>query len=200
MTARDFMRVAGYPIWGFRMVNRRELLELGAGAMVGAGFVGNVTAQENGQDGQSMLFFAGLRGGAEVPEVDTDAGGISILGVGDDGVDYSLGVSDIQNVIMAHIHRGGDDENGPVVAWLYPSADAREPELMEGVANGIIAQGTITADNLVGPLEGESIDALVDLLRSDEAYVNVHTQQNQEGEIRGRVRSAQSLLDVLGTL
>ncbi|PSP54785.1 hypothetical protein BRC82_08605 [Halobacteriales archaeon QS_1_67_19] len=34
-------------------------------------------------------------------------------------------------------------------------------------------------------------------MRDDGAYVNVHTEQNQGGEIRGQTRSASGLLEML---
>jgi hypothetical protein len=64
---------------------------------------------------------------------------------------------------------------------------------------GVIATGTISAaDLLVGPLAGEPLSALVELLESDGAYVNVHTNDGMGdvntgpgdfpgGEIRGQI-------------
>jgi hypothetical protein len=51
----------------------------------------------------------------------------------------------------------------------------------------MLADGTITAANLVGALAGQPLSALVEALSSGGAYVNVHTQQNPGGEIRGQI-------------
>jgi CHRD domain len=50
-----------------------------------------------------------------------------------------------------------------------------------------IAQGTITAGKLVGPLKGKTIDDLVEQIRAGKTYVNVHTKEHPDGEIRGTI-------------
>lgn len=179
------------------MVNRRNLIKLGALASVG--LAGTTSAQETttqmAEDGG--LFVAGLTGENQMPAVETDATGFAVFAVGDESVDYALAVASIENVLMAHIHMGGPDESGSVAVWLDPSVDAREPELREGETTAISAQGTITPEDFVGPLEGESFDALLQAMGESEAYVNVHTESNQGGEIRGQIRSVSTLMDML---
>ena len=58
-----------------------------------------------------------------------------------------------------------------------------------GAINGQLSKGTITGANLQGPMAGKQISDLVNLLKSGGVYVNVHTSQNQNGEIRGQVSS-----------
>ena len=88
----------------------------------------------------------------------------------------------IDDVTQAHIHVGAEDGNGPVVAFLFGF-------VAEGVTtNGVLATGTITSDDLVGPLAGMSLADLVAALDSGGAYVNVHTLANPGGEIRGQIR------------
>jgi hypothetical protein len=98
---------------------------------------------------------------------------------------YKLIVANIENVLQAHIHVAPAGENGPVVAFLYPSGPP--PVLIPGRSDGVLASGTITAANLVGPLAGESLDVLVDEIREGNTYVNVHTTQFPGGEIRGQL-------------
>jgi hypothetical protein len=52
----------------------------------------------------------------------------------------------------------------------------------------VLATGTITAADLVGPLAGQPLSALVDAMEAGETYVNVHTSQFPAGEIRGQIR------------
>lgn len=93
----------------------------------------------------------------------------------------------IRNVNQGHIHLGSEDENGPVVAWLYPQ-DTREPETLEGLNREfVLAEGTLTEEDLVGPFEGESLDALAEAMTDGGTYVNVHSEQNPGGEIRGQI-------------
>ncbi len=82
---------------------------------------------------------------------------------------------------MAHIHQGKQGENGPVVVVLYKGTTPT------GIKNGALAQGSITASQLEGPLKGKQISDLVNIIKSGDAYANVHTEQNPKGEIRGQI-------------
>lgn len=121
-------------------------------------------------------------GAQEVPPRDTQGQAQAIFHLSQDGssIDYKLIAANIENVFMAHIHMvttapTAPGVNGPIVVWLYPSTAVMPGPLGAGRIQGVIAQGTITAGNLVGPLAGQSLDALVTALRAGTAYVNVHT-------------------------
>ncbi len=131
---------------------------------------------------------AHLSGDQEVPAVETRATGQAVLKVGRDGesIDYKLIVANIEDVSMAHLHLAPAGENGDVVTWLYPE-DGPPPALIEGRSDGILARGTITEDDLVGPLAGEDLDALLEEIADGLIYVNVHTVANPGGEVRGQV-------------
>lgn len=184
------------------MVDRRTTLKLAAGVALGGQFGTALAAegQETTTAAQELsgLFLAGATGGQVVPPVETDAAGTAVFAVNEDGsgVDYALAVQNIENVTMTHIHQGPPGENGPVVAWLYPE-DAQEPELMSGEFDGALASGTITADDLTGPLEGESLGTLLDAMAGGETYVQAHTEQNQAGEIRGQILTVTEMVDGL---
>lgn len=139
-----------------------------------------------------------LSGDFEVPIRDTNAQGQAIFHLSKDGsaLDYKLIASNIENVFMAHIHMGPPGDNGPIVVWLYPSTAAVPGPLGSGRHDGVLARGTITEANFVGPLAGASMSRLVELMRSNGAYVNVHTNDGvgdtntgpgdfPGGEIRG---------------
>lgn len=134
-----------------------------------------------------------LSGANEVPPVDTDAAGRAVFDLRDDGerLRYEVAATGLENTLQGHIHMGGPDENGPVVAFLYDFAplDASEEEAQ--TLEGTLGNANITADDLVGPLAGESLDELVDLLDSGDAYVNLHTVANPSGEIRGQIQSGE---------
>ena len=135
-------------------------------------------------------FIAPLTGDEEVPPVDTDARGLTRfqLNRAGDAIDHRLIVANIEDVTQAHIHEGLRGENGPPVVWLYP--DGPPAQLIEGRSNGTLATGTITADDLVGSLEGDTLEDLLDLFHADSAYVNVHTSEFLPGEVRGQIRVA----------
>ena len=127
-------------------------------------------------DNPDTHFLTFLNGDNEVPSVDTPATGLGqfVLNPDLNTLHYGIGVSDILSITAAHIHQGDEDENGPVLHWLYD-------------ANGVNAQGgDFNPDN---PIAGSvQLDAwgLVDLL-TEYYYVNVHTQGVPSGEIRGKI-------------
>lgn len=124
-----------------------------------------------------------LKGEYEVPvAVDTDAKGNAIFRVSADGtkIYYKLVINTIDNVFMAHIHQAPAGSNGPIVVWLYPETpnppNPSPPESwIEGRFNGKLADGEITAEDLVGPLAGMPLSDLISALQAGNLYVNVHT-------------------------
>lgn len=124
-----------------------------------------------------------LKGRYEVPLRDTNAQGQAIFRVADDGqsVDYKLIAANINNAFMAHIHMAPPGVNGPIVMWLYPSTAPVPGPLGQGRIDGVIAKGTFTATNLVGPLAGHPLSELLDAIGSGNAYVNVHTNDGVDG-------------------
>lgn len=134
-----------------------------------------------------QAFRAHLSGAQEVPAVDTRARGQAVFRLSKDGAElsYRLMVANIEDVTMAHIHLAPAGVNGPVAVWLYP--DGPPPQLIEGRFSGVLATGTITVADLVGPLAGMAMDALLEEIRAGDAYVNVHTVANPGGEVRGQI-------------
>jgi len=132
------------------------------------------------------LFTAKLSGSNEVPTVTTSSYGIAtfqLVPVGHQQVmSYRLSLNNITGVTGAQINSGKQGENGPVVAVLF------KPSNPIGAINGRLTVGTLTPSELTGPLHGKlSLSALVNMIRSGEAYVNVLTTQNQNGEVRGQI-------------
>jgi hypothetical protein len=126
-------------------------------------------------------FTAELSGANEVPSVESEGEGVAIVNLSREGIRYKLAVENIDEVTQAHIHIGAPGENGPVVAFLFGFVDG-------GVTiDGVLARGTITEADLVGPLAGQPLSALVEAIRSGNAYVNVHTVDHPAGEIRGQL-------------
>lgn len=143
----------------------------------------------NGANGSMMVrnFRTHLTGENEVPSVETDATGQAIFKLRNNGKElhYKLIVANIENVLMAHIHVGGPDENGGVLAWLYPASPP--PQLISGKTNGVLHEGVITSDDLTGSLDGKDLSDLLELMKEGQTYVNVHTEQHPAGEIRGQI-------------
>ena len=130
------------------------------------------------------IFRATLEGEQEVPPVDSDAKGVAIFRLSNDGteLEYKVIVANIEDVTAAHIHLAPIGENGDIVAFLFnPEAPT------EGRTNGVLAEGTITSADLVGPLEGATLSELIDEIEVGNTYVNVHTVEHPGGEIRGQI-------------
>lgn len=106
---------------------------------------------------------------------------------------YRLSYSDMDSpVLQAHIHLGNRWENGGIVAFLCANGDVPAPipptdddvppcPLFEGTVEGII-----DPDDVIGPIVGD-FDTLLDAIDAGATYVNVHTEANLPGQIRGQL-------------
>ena len=133
---------------------------------------------------QDQEFTANLTGDSEVPPVTTNATGTAEFALNDDGdeMSYDLEVEDIEGVLFAHIHQGSDSENGPIVVTLFNATDGPTDEI-----DGTLESGDFAAEDFEGPLQGQNMTDLVDAIEGGQAYVNVHTEANPPGEVRGTI-------------
>ena len=107
-----------------------------------------------------------LSGSQEVPPVTTTASGSSTIMVGaDKSVSGSVTATGI-NATAAHIHMAAMGQNGPVVVPLTKAADG---------AWSVPAGVKLT-------------DAQYDAFKAGNLYVNVHSDANKGGEIRGQLK------------
>lgn len=147
---------------------------------------GDEQEDEHDDEVMDVQFRTDLSGDNEVPPVETGASGEAHFTLTDHGeglhIHYELHIQGLEHPAAAHIHLGGPDENGPVVVGLYETDDPQP------CARGLLAEGTIRG-GLVGPLEGEALDVLADEMDGGSTYVNVHTEENPEGEIRGQIEA-----------
>ena len=128
-----------------------------------------------------------MTGEEETPPRQTRAQGQLVLKLNADGtaIGYKLLVANIEDVMQAHIHLASPGVAGPVIVWLYPAAP---PALhIPGPFNGVLAEGVITDAQVVGPLAGQGLAALLAAIHAGNAYANVHTVQYPPGEIRGQL-------------
>ncbi|NLO88964.1 MAG: CHRD domain-containing protein [Clostridia bacterium] len=130
-----------------------------------------------------MRFFARLEGRQSVPPVDTAASGEAVFQLLSNRTQlfFRLNVNSISNLTVAHIHLGRRGTNGPIVAPLFSASPGIS------VNRGQIS-GTINRQDLTGPLEGRTLEDLIEAMAAGNTYVNAHTEQNPEGEIRGQIR------------
>jgi hypothetical protein len=129
---------------------------------------------------------------------DSKGQGEAIFRVSADGssVDFRVIASNIDNVIMSHIHCGNPGANGPIRMWLYPVIGPTGAPAASGSGpqNGVLATGTFNPTGVTCP-DGT---ALLDAIRAGRTYVNVHTNDGVAptntgpgdfpgGEIRGQL-------------
>lgn len=169
------------------MITRRTMLAVGAGSMLAAGVTPTIATVQEGE--MPRFFLAGLTGDQQAPPVETSARGGAVFALDEDGsrLHYALAVEGLEDTTMAHIHHGSTGENGPVVTWLYPAPEVQSPQLLAGTFTGVLASDIVTETDLTGPFADDSLATLVDEMAAGDTYVNVHTEANPEGEIRGQV-------------
>ncbi len=127
---------------------------------------------------------APLSGQNEVPPVETSATGEGEFTVpANDTMKYRVNVTGIMNASAAHIHMAKEGENGDVVADLLKTPTSKDRD----TAYGMIFRGNLTDSSLKGPMEGKTLDDLAAAMDSGDIYVNVHTAENPDGEIRGQI-------------
>ena len=143
----------------------------------------------------SENFRTHLSGDEEVPVRLTNAQGQATFKLSDDGkeLSYKLIVANIDNVVQAHIHLAPPGVNGDIVVFLYGLVPAGG-----GRTDGVLAEGTITADDLINVLKDQPLSVLMAEIEAGNAYVNVHTNDGVAppntgpgdfpgGEIRGQI-------------
>jgi hypothetical protein len=144
--------------------------------------IGMTTIQLKAAYAQDEKFSASLSGNQEVPPNSSTAKGSAWFKSMGDAVGYKLNVTGIDKATMAHIHDGKLGKNGEPIATIQIVKSS-------GPTNGTLAQGNITASDLMGSLAGKSVSDLVTKIRNKETYLNVDTEADPNGEIRGQILS-----------
>lgn len=142
--------------------------------------------------GDKASYEISLSGKQEVPPVWTDMTGTFYVDdnhSSKDSVKYKLEVWKGDDVISAHIHCAPKGKNGPVVVGLFD--DHRGEDV-----NGVLAEGVIRESDIKDVRAEENcpvhISNMEDLAMAAEQgylYVNVHTKEYPNGEIRGQSKS-----------
>ena len=139
--------------------------------------------------GPSEVWTARLSGSNETPPNDSKAHGSALFRIVRDdkssaieSIEFRVRVSNLNDLTAGHIHSGAEGVAGPVVVDLHTTTST-------GRSQGIIAEGTIRAGDLEGPLTGLTLADLYALFTSGGAYVNLHTTAYPGGEIRGQINA-----------
>jgi hypothetical protein len=124
----------------------------------------------------------------------TDGTGRLQLEVGPSSVAYTLTYSNLtSNVLQSHIHFGKRHDAGGIMVFLCTNLGNGPAGTPACPASGGTVTGTLTAASVVAiptqNVTAGNFNALLAALRSNTAYVNVHSANFPGGEIRGQVRS-----------
>eukprot|EP00887_Chlorella_sp_A99_P003732 scaffold7.g3732.t1 len=146
---------------------------------------------------------ATLTGQDEVPPRNSPAGGSWTGTIVGNSCSWSMNVTSITDLIMAHLHQAGSPrrcraaapagKEGPVVVTLLPLPS--QPSTVKGglaqldtpISGDQNFSGSFTPANFEGALAGKGMNDLLDVIRAGNIYVNMHTTANPGGEIRGQV-------------
>jgi hypothetical protein len=139
-----------------------------------------------------LVFTADLDGAAERPTaVDVPAAGTGTFSV-TTGISPFFDPTSTERKIITYSVAVGDLSAGATEAHIHGPAD-------ESTAAGVLVPLTITSTDSVGVIltgtftattnPAVSVDSLVNLFRTGNAYVNIHTAAFPDGEIRGQIRA-----------
>jgi hypothetical protein len=132
-------------------------------------------------DAGDGAFTVVLAGENEVPAVATPASGEAVATLDGDVLTVTGEFSDLEADLLeiagssAHIHEGDVDENGPVVFNLEVTPTNDRSGTLDGTFE-------LTSEQL-------------DLLEQGLLYVNIHTELNPAGELRGQLTPEQPVFD-----
>jgi len=135
----------------------------------------NIVLSENDK------YFTPLTGMEEVPPVNTNSTGIALFDLLNNHLNFKVNVTMLENIKSAHIHVGEFGQNGEIIVSLLNSSSPIN------IHNGTLVKGQLTATDLVGSLKGKTINDLVMLFNNTKTYLNIHTKQYPNGEIRGQI-------------
>lgn len=142
------------------------------------------SSKQSTQKGTQLHFNTSLKGRNSVPANASKAAGQATVTISKDmtKIHYKITTANIENVFAAHFHMAPAGQNGGVVAPLYGNSD--QPS---GPANGVLAEGYITAETLGGENPEEKLYNLIAAIQSGNIYINVHSAAIPSGEIRGQL-------------
>jgi hypothetical protein len=142
----------------------------------------------SGQHPSNPSFYCELKGKDVVPTVSTDVIGDAefVLNLRGTRLHYEVTAEEVRHLEEASLHMGSEGTNGPKVAELNVAFAETEQQL-EGPFTGLVAEGTVDAASLEGPLEGKPLSVLISAIRGGSVYVQLATRQHPSGEVRGQL-------------
>jgi CHRD domain len=164
------------------MRQRRIQLAAAVAVVAIASVVATTAVAGGGQNAKAKL-----SGFEEVPAVLSDGSGKFKAEISrtEQRIDYTLSYEGLEGggVLAAHIHIGQRLANGGITAFLC-GGGGKPPCPPSGTVTGTITPANVMPVATQGVL---TFDDLVEAIREDITYVNVHTMRSPGGEIRGQI-------------
>lgn len=110
--------------------------------------------------------------------VPSTATGVAAFILYSDRIEYQVAAQSMLNVTSVHIHSGAPGVAGAAVVTLFSTATPVSPI-------GAFATGAMLDANLPA---GVTVASLKALMASGNAYIDIHTQANAAGELRGQIK------------
>ena len=134
------------------------------------------------------IYDAPLSGENEVPPVQSSATGLAeFTPPVNDTIKYRINITGISGATGAHIYSGQAGENGEVIADLLTDTTKNKD-----TSYGMTIRGNLSDSSLKGPMEGKTLEDLVVAMDSGQTYVNIHTAQQPDGEVRGQIINSEN--------
>jgi CHRD domain len=178
-----------------KLLKRVSMLAFGALALV-------AIAGPSGANGKNrpLIVRAWLTGYEEAPLTLSSPGRGFFRAIVDEDegtIQYWLTYSDVP-ITQSHLHLGTHHQAGGITVFLCTNLGnppaGQTVQACPGPTSGQIT-GTITSENVIPPgaapsqgLKAGDFAALVDAIRNDAVYVNIHTVVFAAGEIRGQLQ------------
>jgi hypothetical protein len=175
LTVADFTAV---PASGINTVADAMNAILSGNAYVNVHTSANPNGEIRGQIGPAR-FTAALSGTNEVPTVASAATGDAKVRFNADQstISVDLTTTGLTNATASHIHFGAVGANGGVMFSLFAGPGAFPSPLTK----------TLTSADFTAVTGAATYAEAVNAIMSGNAYINVHTQANPNGEIRGQL-------------
>jgi glucose/arabinose dehydrogenase len=185
--------VLGYNLLGFGQDAAGELYVMANSTGTPFGETGVILriaqAPDDGDDGDdgddSVLdikraFTAHLNGFNEIPTVNLLAQGQAVAKLRSGALDVKLSVANLDDIVAAHIHCAPAGLNGPVGLTLYADGPTSQ--------SGVLVEDSFAAPDVDNACGWADLADLVQAILDGNAYVNVHTEENPAGAIRGQLK------------
>ncbi len=137
---------------------------------------------------ESASYAAELTGDQSVPAVTTQASATFAMEYISDTKELSWRLEitkALTNPTLAAIYEGKAGVSGAAVYMLYVAGEGEE-----GSKVGLLEEGVINEDDLIGPLQGGTMADLIQLIRDGNAYVSIGNKSHPTDAIRGEISTA----------